>query len=103
MPVSNYFSNNYDLSFLTYCFFCMSLNISVFNYLLRDRLAKGFSTHLQKDNDFQDLRNSPLQYFSPDFQINLAPSSKSVKIWVPLLMSKWEMGLSEILFTCAFV
>lgn len=92
----------YDLSFLTYCFFCMSLNIFVFNCLLRDRLSKRFSTHLQKDNDFQHCKNSPLQYFSPDFQIKPAPSSNCVKIWVPLLMPKWEMGISKSLFICAF-
>lgn len=56
----------------------MPLNILVFNYLLR-QIIKKTQHPAAKDNDFQDLRSSPLQYVSPDFQINLAPNSKCVK------------------------
>lgn len=82
----------YDLSFLAFYFFCMLLNKLLFRVI--ERLSKEFSTHLQKDNDFQDLRNSPLQYFCPDFQINPTFNARSLKTWVPLLMPKLAMGTS---------
>jgi len=39
----------YVLTFVTYFFFCMPLNIVVFNYLLRDRLSKILFSYLLKD------------------------------------------------------
>lgn len=95
MPIWNYFSN-YVLWFVFsgILFLLYVAGQIAFQLLLRERLSKEFSAHLQKDNDFQDFRNSPLQYFCPDFQINPTPSARRLKTWVPLLMPKLAMGTS---------
>lgn len=65
-----------------------------FSAIIKREIIKRIQRPPPKGNDFQDFRNSPLQYFCPDFQINPTPSARRLKTWVPLLMPKLAMGTS---------